>query len=144
MAKPVTEELLSLDDLWHIVHLDIEYHGIYLKSRSVQKVYDSLVIYDSTYSSLSSTASSLVDYQDLMDYIQFRYSGKIKDQGIGTSTQNNHDALKRRSRYTRFEKIRDGPVYSLVNSFGISAEKVGENIATSTRLYYAEDNPPPR
>lgn len=139
--KPASEELLSLDDLWRIVHLDIEYHGIYLKSRAVSKIYDGLVTYDAIYSELSTTSSSLVDYQDLMDYLQFKYSGRIKDQQASTTSHNSTDSLKRRSRFARFERLREGPVYSLVNDFGINSEKVGENIATSTRLYFAEDHP---
>lgn len=138
--KPVTELLLNLDDLWRVVRLDIEYHGIYLKARSVQKVYDSLVTFDSTYDDVKRTASSLAEYQDLMDYIQFKYSESINDQ-ISQSASNHPDSLKRRNRFSRFTRIRNGPVYSLVKDFGISSEQIGENIMAGLRMYHPKDRP---
>lgn len=130
--------LITLDDLWRIVKLDIEYHGVYLKARSVQKVYDSIGVYDDAYNHNFDSAKTLAEYQDLMDYIQFKYSEIIKDQISQVPTQ--ADSIKRRNRFSRFEKIRKSPVSALVSEYGISAEQVGENILAAARMYYPKDS----
>lgn len=133
-GKMVSELLLTKDDLWRIVHLDIEFHGLLEKRKALKNIYTSLDVYDSVYEELVSKTSTLVGYQDLMDFIQFRYSAQIKDLQISSDKPN-----KRHSRFGRFERIRQGKIYALVQAFGMSAEDLGENIEASQRLNFADD-----
>lgn len=135
--KPMIESLFTLDDLWRIVDLDIEFHGMLLKYKTVQEVYNSLGVSDSTWVEMCNLATELVDYQDLQDYLQFKYSSNLKDIAAVRAT----NTVKRHSRFGRFERIRNGPLYKLVKSLAISAEQFGENIASSSRIYFSEDPP---
>jgi transcription elongation factor SPT6 len=128
----IVEPLLNRDDLWRIVFLDIEFHGMLEKRGTLKNIYNSLGVNDDLYEELFIKASTLVDYQDLMDYIQFRYSEKIKDSLVG-------DGAKRHSRFGRFERIRSSELYNLVRAFGITAQQLGESIEADQRLYFAED-----
>ena len=139
LGKLISETLLTLDDLWKIVQLDIDFHGILEKKKSVEKIYTMLVIYDSIYSDTFGKCKSLVDYQDLMDYLQFRYSSQLKDMSIISDEGAPH--VKRHSRFGRFERIRNGKIYKLVREFGISADEFAENLEANKRLNFAEDPP---
>lgn len=128
----IVEPLLNRDDLWRIVFLDIEFHGMLEKRSTIKNIYNSLELHDELYEQLFLKASTLVDYQDLMDYIQFRYSEQIKDSLVG-------DAAKRHSRFGRFQRIRNSELYNLVRAFGITAEQFGESVEADQRLHFAED-----
>lgn len=135
-SKPIIETLFSLDDLWRIVQLDIEFHGMLLKYKSVTAMYESLDVSDVTYNEMITSATELVHYQDLQEYLQFKFSSNLKDiAAIRSSTS----SVKRHSRFGRFERIRNGPLYELVRAFGITAEQFGENVASASRLYFADD-----
>lgn len=129
----VVEPLLNRDDLWRIVYLDIEFHGMLEKRYSLKNIYSNLGVEDNLYEELFLKASTVVDYQDLMDYVQFRYSEQIKDSASAGDTG------KRHSRFGRFERIRNSDLYNLVQAFGITAEQLGESIEADQRLYFAED-----
>jgi transcription elongation factor SPT6 len=133
-GKMTSDLLLNRDDLWRIVHLDIEYHGMLEKRKALTNMYSALDVYDSLYEELLPNTSSLVGYQDLMDFVQFRYSAQIKDIQINSDKPN-----KRHSRFGRFERIRQGKIYGLVQAFGMTAEDLGENIEANQRLNFAED-----
>lgn len=75
--------------------------------------------------------------QDLTEYLQFRYSSRLQD----ISATKGNSGTKRHNRFGRFDRIRNGKLYELVRSFGISAEQFGENVESQQRLYFAEDPP---
>lgn len=131
-GKTVTDRLLSENDLWRIVQLDIDFHGIIEKRRALVKMYEALGVYDSLYEEMLPKCNTLVDYQDLMDYIQFQYSSQIRD--LTAEKQG-----KRHSRFGRFERIRSSKIYNLVKDFGLSAKDLGENIELSQRFNFSED-----
>lgn len=136
----VTVQLLSLDDLWLILQLDLDYHGIVEKQQQLARlrtqagVSGTAAIFLDDYTS-DASATSLQDTQDAIEYVQFRYSAELGDlQSSGTS--------KRHSRYARYDRIRASKLYNLVQQFGLSSEDFAENLETSTssRLHYTEDN----
>ncbi|ANB15993.1 chromatin-remodeling histone chaperone SPT6 [Sugiyamaella lignohabitans] len=145
-STTTTDNLLSLDDLWKIVHLDIEFHGLVEKKNSVDRLFKSLDVHDSAFESMFEQAKTLVEYQDLTDYLQFRYSSQIKDHISTTkfdedNLNGNGTTTKRHSRFARFERIREGPIYSIVRAFSITADHLGENIMSDQRLFFSEDPP---
>lgn len=73
----VVHRLLGEDDLWRIVKLDIEYHSMYEKRLSVERLAESLGVDDDMLKDIASL-ESLVGIQDLNDYINFTYSKEIR------------------------------------------------------------------
>lgn len=139
-SGPVTDLLLTIDNLWRIVHLDIEFHGILLKSKACEKLYNSLGIYDDTYLEMFRNASSFSDYQDLFDYLHFNYSSKIKEN-INSTAEKSRGTYKRPSHFSRFDRIRNGPIYPFLKSYGITAQNFGANVSSAARIYFTEDHP---
>ncbi|KAK9462225.1 SH2 domain-containing protein [Lipomyces oligophaga] len=153
--------LLDQNDLWRILQLDIEFHSTIEKKRGVDKWVKSLTLNDDLLMEFHSRAVNLHDYQDLSDYIQFRYAAQLKDiavtdPDISTADQepkNSDDEdesnapvtsrpvrMKRpNSRSSTFEQIRSGPLYHLVRAFGISSEQFGLNFAEDKKLHFPED-----
>lgn len=128
------ERLLSEDDLWRIVDLDIEFHGLLEKKKAAEKIYDDIGVYSAVYDEAKGSAKTLVEFQDLMDFVQFQYSAQIK--------QRKQDGeVKRHSRFGRFERIRESNMYELVKAFGLSAEDLAENIEADHRLNFCDDKP---
>lgn len=134
-SAPIIETLFTIDDLWRIVQLDIEFHSLLIRKKALSKMYEELDVSDTTYRELFSSATKLVDFQDLTEYLQFRYSSRLQDIAASKSTS----STKRHNRYGRFDRIRNGKLYELVRSFGITAEQFGENVESQQRLFFAED-----
>ncbi|CAN6621212.1 transcription elongation factor Spt6p [Trichomonascus vanleenenianus] len=134
-TKTTSEQLLTRDDLWRIVQLDLEFHGILEKKKTVKKIYTSMDTYDDVYEEFFKSSSTLVDFQDLMDYVQFKFSAQIRSQAANGGEQQ----IKRHSRFSKFERIRTSPVYELVEAFGLTAEQLAENVEAASRLNYCDD-----
>lgn len=130
-----TVELLTLDDLWMVVQLDLDYHGIVEKQQQLVRLRTQAGVSNSDKHSFINdfaNSSSLQDTQDAIEYVQFRFSGELGDLQSGSS--------KRHSRYARYDRIRASKLYGLVRQFGISSDEFSENLETSTRINYTEDN----
>ena len=65
----VRELMISEDDVWRIVKLDIEYHSLYEKRLNTEKIIDSLEIDDELVKDIK-MLDSMVAIQDMHDYIQ--------------------------------------------------------------------------
>ncbi|KAK9484885.1 SH2 domain-containing protein [Lipomyces starkeyi] len=148
------ESLLLQDDLWIILQLDVKFHSIVEKKHSVDRLLKTLGVKDSVFDDFLTHAETLQDYQDCWDYLQFRYSARIKD--IAVTHPNGHTeaedgetngdgptihtfAKRPNSRYALFERIRSGNVYNLVHSFGITADQFGLNFAEDQKLHFTDD-----
>lgn len=129
------EQLITVGALWYIVQLDIEFRTIILKKRSVEAMFESVDSFDLEFKEMFEQATKLIDYQDLTDYIQFKYSSKLKDIAASKGT-----GSKRHSRFGRFERIRDGPLYELVRAFGMTSEQFAVNLSSMARIKTV-DNP---
>ncbi|KAK9479114.1 SH2 domain-containing protein [Lipomyces japonicus] len=138
------ERLLEQDDLWIIAYLDIKFHSTVERKHSIQKIFKSLEITDTLFQEFFASAKSVEDFQDLGEYINFKYSARLKDvSALSTANGNKTQASAKRpnSRYAAFERIRSGPVYNIVRSFGITAEQFGLNFAEGKKLNFTEDSP---
>lgn len=151
------DQLLTQDDLWQILQLDIKFHSTVEKKRNVGRLAKDLNIDDNLFKDYYSAASTLADFQDLWDYLQFKFAAKIKDLSVThTGSRAQHDendddeqqdddptvvshSKRPSSRYQQFETIRSGPLYNLVRSFGITAEQFGLNFAEDKKLHFPED-----
>ena len=126
------QKLLNENDLWRIVQLDIEYHGILEKRRGLQRLFDSLHVVDILFDRLVKGAASIPALQDLHDYVSFTYSREMRGNEAGAGR-------RLHSRFAPFERIRADPIYRVVEALGMSAEHLGENVSSDARIYVTED-----
>ena len=140
------EKLLNENDLWRIVRLDIDYHAIYEKRKSIEKMFESIDTVDLVYDEHISTATTITDLQDLYDYLQFNYSAELKkaqeqEQEQGSSYSSSEGKKKKtHSRFKLYERVKNDPIYNFVKEIGIDAEKFSENITANSKLYLTDDH----
>lgn len=138
------QKLLNENDLWRIVQLDIEYHAILDKRQGIQKLFDSLHVVDILFDRLIKDAKSIPALQDLYEYLSFTYSKEIheKEEKEADDEQRDHPGSKKHkihSRFNIFERIKEDPIYKVVEAFGMTAEHFGENVSSNARIYVTED-----
>lgn len=140
------EKLLNENDLWRIVRLDIDYHAIHDKRKTIAKFFQSLDTVDLVYDECISSANTITELQDLYDYLQFTYSLELKkiqesDSGSSNSFENSDDKRKKtHSRFKLYERVKNDSIYNVIKEIGIDAEKFGENVISNSKIYLTDDN----
>lgn len=127
-ATAQTEQLLTRDDLWRIVMFDMDFHAMIEKRKATQELWDSLGVQSHEFDELLGAASTLVEYQDVMDWVQFRYSAELRGRGS-----------KRHSRFGVYDRLRQSPLLALAESAGIDAAKFAQNLQAEKRLHFVDD-----
>ena len=141
----VVHKLLFEDDLWRIVHLDIEYHSHYEKRYNLEQLITQLDVDDDLlkdYRQLDNISA----VQDLHDYVNFVYSDKIREiqqkhQDLQAQLQQQNEdgdqeeaveqvptKNKKIAKMSAFERIKNNVIYDGVAAYGISAKHFGENV----------------
>ncbi|EDO19233.1 hypothetical protein Kpol_1050p93 [Vanderwaltozyma polyspora DSM 70294] len=133
--------VLTEDDLWEIVNLNIEFHSIIHKRNYVKKFYDELDITDSIVNEYFSnqhtaTTAELNSLQDIYDYLEFKYAKEINEL-LSKSTENSG---KKHLKNSSYEKFKSSPLYEAVAGMGITAEQIGENISSQHQINIPKDN----
>jgi transcription elongation factor SPT6 len=135
----VVEKLLNENDLWRIVRLDIDYHALYEKQKTIEKLFQSLDTVDLVYDECIASATTITDLQDLYDYLQFTYSLELKK--IQENLEVGEEKKKKiHSRFKVFERVKSDPIYNIIKEIGIDAEKIGENIMSNSKIFLTDDN----
>lgn len=118
-------KLLYEDDLWRIVHLDIEYHSLYDKRKNVEQLLKLLNVDDDMGD--INQLDSMVAVQDLYDYLNFTYSSELKKT----------DSDKRKHpRFINYERMRENILYDVVKAYGITAKQFGENVQDQSSKHF--------
>jgi transcription elongation factor SPT6 len=134
------ERLLDLDDLWHILELDLKFRALIEKRNILEKTYDNLReaagVRDRMVEQMLPTAATMEELQDVQDYIYFQYSSELKDIAAANQVKE-----KRRpgGKSSLYERIRKGQSYSLVKSYGITPDQVAQNAARDGRKTHIDD-----
>lgn len=155
-------DLLNENDLWRIVQLDIEFHSFLQKKKTVERFLSKLDLVDE-YGDAVQSLTKLQEFQDFYEFLLFNYSAKLKEladkgeddldeideddydpgdvEGVTKKRtgQNKAKSIKRHSKYSAWNRIRNSGVYELVKALGITAAEVGANISTSTREHFTRD-----
>lgn len=123
--------VLSEDDLWEIITLDLEFQSIISKRDYVKKFYEELNIHDSDIEDYfqgqnSASTAELNALQDIHDFLEFRYSQEINK----SISVNEEHSEKRHLKNSSYEKFKNSPLYRAVSEIGITAENVGENLSS--------------
>lgn len=123
-------KLLFEDDLWRIVHLDIEYHSLYEKRLNTEKLIEQLQLDDDLVKDVK-YLDSMVAIQDLHDYLSFNYSAQIKELSNKASNEEDDEENKsgrKHHKFAIFERLRENILYDVVKAYGITAKEFGENV----------------
>lgn len=143
-----TEKLLTQQDLWYILDLDLKYRALVEKKRVLQKTYADLksnnVPEDTTFEQMMARASNMEDLQDLQDYLYFEYASQLKDLALTSigglnGAKGPHMSQKKASTRTVYEEIRASKAFSLVRAFGITADAFARNAVREGVRTYTED-----
>lgn len=133
--------VLTEDDLWDIVYLDVEFHSIIYKRDYVKKFYAQLnveePIVDEYFRSQASSMTELNALQDIYNYLEFRYAHEINDALLSNSGSSNKKHLKNSS----YGKFKSSALYQAVGDIGITSEQVGENINAEHQIHPVIDHP---
>lgn len=153
-------DLLKEDDLWRIVQLDIEFHNVLEKRKTLQRLLAKLSQGDK-YDAYFKSLTKLQELQDFYDYICFTYSKELReieelpedkeeeeDNYDPEAEEEEHEEkkqpkfqkTKRHAKYSTWERIRESELYEVVKKIGITAAQVGTNISGSTRQFFTQDS----
>jgi transcription elongation factor SPT6 len=136
-------KLLFQTDLWEIFELDLKFRGLIDKRNSLQTTYDGLlsngVSPDSIFETMLPAAKTMEELQDVQDYLYFQYTSQLKDLVTLNGGDDHLGPRKASTSNTMFERIRNGPVYSVVRAFGISADAFAQNASNHGVRKYTED-----
>lgn len=133
--------LLTEDDLWEVVHLDIEFQSIINKRNYVKDFYKELDIRDplvDEYFGNQSTASvaELNSLQDIYNYLEFKYANQINT----ILQKNSEKSGKKHLKNSNYEKFKTSALYKVIESVGITADQVGENISSQHQIHIPKDH----
>lgn len=131
--------VLTEDDLWEIVSLDIEFHSIIYKRDYVKKFYQELnvddpIVEEYFQNQSSGSTAELNSLQDNYSYLEFTYAQEINDL-LSKNSGKKH--LKNSS----YEKFKSSALYQAVGDIGITAQQVGENINSQHQINVPVDHP---
>ncbi|KAH3688012.1 hypothetical protein WICPIJ_001006 [Wickerhamomyces pijperi] len=122
------DSLLTENDLWRIVQLDIDFHSLSEKRKRVVSLQTALKVDDDTLNHFIESANNIMDFQDINDYINFIYSEELKDLHSGKT-----------AKPTLYEKIRNNRLYEMVRAIGIKAVDFAINVETGTQHQIPSD-----
>lgn len=135
------QKLLVQDDLWRILELDLKFRALLEKRNALGKTYDNVKITtnaeDKMVEEMLPVAVTMEELQDIQDYIYFQYTAEIKD-----ITAVNGDAKENRrpgGRSTLSDRLRRSNVYSLVQAYGITPDRLAQNVLKEGRKQPVED-----
>ncbi|GAO48026.1 transcription elongation factor Spt6 [Saitoella complicata NRRL Y-17804] len=127
--------LLKKYHLWWVLAMDTQYRAILEKKAAVQSLFQGLGVEDEMVEESTRGAETMDDWNDLSDYIHFRYAEQIRDSNITAGST----VRRPRSTVSLFDKIRNGEIYYLVRAFGLSAENFAVNVAENEKRFFTDD-----
>ncbi|KAI0597315.1 SH2 domain-containing protein [Biscogniauxia sp. FL1348] len=135
------EKLLTQDDLWRILELDIKFRSLIEKRNAIDKIYDNLreaaQINDEMIPEMLQQAVNMEELQDLQDYINFQYTSQLRDIAAmnGVTKGNKRPGAKS----SVFERIRKSKAYKFVKAYGISPDRLAQNALREGKKVISDD-----
>ncbi|KAI6092087.1 transcription elongation factor Spt6 [Hypoxylon rubiginosum] len=135
------EKLLTQDDLWRILELDIKYRSLFEKRSTLERTYDNLrqsaQVNDEMIPEMLSQAVTMEELQDMQDYINFQYASQLKD--IAAMNGVVKGAKRPGAKSSVFERVRKSSVYKFVKAYGISPDRLAQNALREGKKAIADD-----
>ncbi|KAI1372941.1 transcription elongation factor Spt6 [Hypoxylon crocopeplum] len=137
------EKLLTQDDLWRILELDIKYRSLFEKRSALERTYENLretaQVNDDMIPEMLNQAVTMEELQDLQDHINFQYTSQLKDVAAVNGVVKGKKRPNAKS--SAFERIRKSRAYKLVKSFGISPDRLAQNALREGKKVISDDEP---
>jgi len=131
------EKLLTQDDLWRILELDIKFRSLFEKRSTLEKQIETLGIQDSILDDMIRKAETMEELQDLQDYLNFEYSAQLKERSRADSKETKRPGAKT----AYFERIRKSRAYEFVRALGITPDRLAQNALRESKKVTSDDNP---
>jgi transcription elongation factor SPT6 len=136
------DKLLTQDDLWRILELDIKFRSLIDKRNNLERTWDNLKaaadIQDEVLEVAISKADTMEELQDLQDYLHFQYSARLKD--LAAISGNDKQTKRPGSKTSMFDRIRRGRVYNFVRAYGITPDQLARNAVRDGRKVTPDDD----
>lgn len=127
-ATTQVTNLLVEDDLWRILQLDVDFHSLLDKRQQITNIISKLNVDDPILTERFDDARTITDFQDVSEFINFKYSLELKDLGLKKTYKNNN-----------YDKIKNNKLYEIIKSFGITPDEFIENMTAQSSLYTTVD-----
>ncbi|OTB09260.1 hypothetical protein M426DRAFT_316548 [Hypoxylon sp. CI-4A] len=135
------DKLLTQDDLWRIVELDIKYRSLFDRRTALEKTYDNLrqfsQVSDDMITEMVGQAITIEELQDLQDYINFQYGPQLKD--IAAMNGVSKGRKRPGAKSSIFERVRKSNAYKFVKAFGISPDRLAQNALREGKKVISDD-----
>ncbi|KAI1362889.1 transcription elongation factor SPT6 [Xylaria arbuscula] len=135
------EKLLTQDDLWRILELDIKFRSLIEKRNALEKMYDNLKsaaeVEDDMVPKMIAQAVDMEQLQDLQDYINFQYSSQLKD--IAAMNGNTKATKRPGAKSSVFDRVRKSRAYKMVKVYGISPDRLAQNALREGQKVISDD-----
>ncbi|KAH6655646.1 transcription elongation factor spt-6 [Truncatella angustata] len=136
------EKLLTQDDLWRVLELDIKFRAFIERRNALERTFDNLRektgVQDESLEELIPVAESMEELQDLQDYVNFQYSAQLKDlaamDGIAKETK------RPGTKSSAWERIRNSNVYRFVKAYGITPDRLAQNLQRDGKRSLVDDD----
>lgn len=138
----IAEKLLTQDDLWRILELDIKFRAFIERRSALEKSCDNLKevasVQDETLEELIPSSENMEELQDLQDYTNFQYSTQLKDiaamNGVVKGTK------RPGAKSSMWERTRNSKAYRFVKAYGITADRLAQNLQREGRKTLVDDD----
>ncbi|KAI1270602.1 transcription elongation factor SPT6 [Xylariaceae sp. FL1019] len=135
------EKLLTQDDLWRILELDIKFRSLIDKRNALEKTYDNLRlgrdVDDEMIPKLIAQAENMEELQDIQDYINFQYTTELKD--IAAMNGNVKATKRPGTKASIFDRVKKSRAYRFVKAYGISPDRLAQNALREGKKVIADD-----
>ncbi|CAJ2502609.1 Uu.00g100030.m01.CDS01 [Anthostomella pinea] len=135
------EKLLTQDDLWRILELDIKFRSLVEKRNALEKIYDNLReaanINDEMIPELTGQALNMEELQDIQDYVNFQYTSQLRDIAAMNGVLKGNKRPGAKSSVS--DRVRKSRAYKFVSAYGISPDRLAQNALREGKKVIADD-----
>lgn len=139
------EKLLTQDDLWRILELDIKFRSFVDRRNALDATFENLRtacgVNDPILEDMLRQAATMEELQDLQDYVNFQYSSELKD--LSAMSGKSKETKRPGARTALWERIRKSKAYKFVQAFGISPDRLAQNALREGTKVFSDDDPKP-
>lgn len=138
-------ELLSLPDLWTILHFGYKYRSLLERRKTLSTFYERLQIQDDYFEhDIMPKVDGVEVVADATDWLSMKYKNGKPDAGIELHFHDDEEVQpdkkhKTPSRVSAYELAKKSIVAKLAKGFGVEAQQVVQNFMTASHLHDIED-----
>ncbi|KAK1488275.1 SH2 domain-containing protein [Colletotrichum cuscutae] len=136
------DKLLTQDDLWRILELDIKFRSLIEKRNALEKTLENLKsaasIKDDILEDMIPQAATMEELQDLQDYLHFQYTNELKD--LSFMNGNGNQMKRPGSKSNLVDRVRRSKAIGFVRAYGITPDRFAQNTLREGNKVWADDD----